>query len=150
MLLIYQTTEDNRVAQMLTNGVEEEDWNVREKYGEGRSRPYRVPYPGAWRREVALITEFLHCSWISGWNIQFWSFTDTFIAGNPLSSQLHCTLQTSVLVHVFNSTTFSAERTLQQNLAVSDMYCYENWGDTGSNGNWILDSVSAKWRNFQG
>jgi len=47
MLLIYQTTEDNRVAQMLTNGVEEEDWNVREKYGEGRSRPYRVPYPGA-------------------------------------------------------------------------------------------------------
>lgn len=46
MLLRYQTTEDNRMTQMLTNGVEE-DWDAEEKYGEARSRPYRVPYPNA-------------------------------------------------------------------------------------------------------
>jgi len=38
MLLTYQTTEDNRMTQMLTNGVEEEDWDAQEKHGKGRSR----------------------------------------------------------------------------------------------------------------
>jgi len=27
------------MTQMLTNGVEEEDWDAQEKYGEDRSRP---------------------------------------------------------------------------------------------------------------
>jgi len=27
------------MTQMLTNGVEEEEWDAQEKYGEGRSRP---------------------------------------------------------------------------------------------------------------
>jgi len=39
MLLRYQTTEDNRMTQMVTNGVEEEEWDAQGKYGEGRSRP---------------------------------------------------------------------------------------------------------------
>ena len=92
------------MTKLSANGIEEEDWDVQEKDGEGCCRPNEFFYSNVWRREEegggepeeeeeeeeALITEFLHCSWISGWNILFLrfcfkpeSFVSSSLSGMP-------------------------------------------------------------------